>query len=169
MTDMERFNLHWLCNAVSAPVSAVELYYYDGRRKKFFLTKPSLKGQGKLELINMIDLPMQATESAVLSKRMDDIDSESSEIVELPRLNVQDKIAIQLLFLSKFPGVIHDEALRLATEKQEDVSGFVLDVVLARIDSLAPMLPYWDDFKLKTIQYYLEKFTGLIGITLKML
>jgi hypothetical protein len=34
---------------------------------------------------------------------------------------------------------------------------------------LPPMLPYWDDFKQMTIQYYLEKFTGLIGIDLKMI
>lgn len=100
---------------------------------------------------------------------MADMDSESSEIVEIPRLNVQDKVAVQLLFLSKFPGVIHEEALRLAAEKQQNVYGFVLDTILVRMDSLAPMEAYWEDFKLKTIQYYLEKFTGLVGITLKML
>jgi len=76
---------------------------------------------------------------------------------------------VQLLFLSEFPGVIHEEKLRLAAEQQQDVQGFVLDLVFDENDTLSPMAPYWDDFKLKTIQYYLEKFTGLIGIILKML
>ena len=49
------------------------------------------------------------------------------------------------------------------------MQGFVLDVVLNQNDTLEPMAPYWDDFKLKTIQYYLEKFTGLVGVTIKML
>jgi hypothetical protein len=33
---------------------------------------------------------------------------------------------------------------------------------------LLPLSGYWEDFKLKTIQYYLEKFTGIIGIASKM-
>jgi hypothetical protein len=53
--------------------------------------------------------------------------------------------------------------------KQPDKNGFVLDVVMAENVMLPPMVPYWEDFKCKTIQYYLEKFTGVIGITLKML
>ena len=117
----------------------------------------------------MIDLPVTTLEAEAPLKRLADLDTEASEFVELPRLNVQDKVAVQLLFLSKFPGIIHEEALRLAAEKQQDTGGFVLDAALVREDVLAPMAPYWEDFKLKTIQYYLEKFTGLAGITLKML
>ena len=52
---------------------------------------------------------------------------------------------------------------------EQDAQGFVLDRVLDESGMLAPMVPYWDDFKLKTIQFYLEKFTGFIGITLKLL
>jgi hypothetical protein len=73
------------------------------------------------------------------------------------------------LFLSNFPGVIHEEVLRLAAEKQRDADGFVLDVLLDKDETVTPMMPYWEDFKLKTIQFYLEKFTGLTGITLKLL
>jgi hypothetical protein len=162
MTDIERFNLFWLCRAMTAPVKSKESYYYDARTKRFFVSK--LAG-----LFDMIDLSMTAPEAEALLKRIADIGSEASEIVEIPRLNLQDKVAVQLLFLSKFPGVIHEEALRLAAEKQQDTGGFVLDTVLGREDVLGPMAPYWEDFKLKTIQYYLEKFTGLTGITLKML
>jgi hypothetical protein len=162
MTDLERFNLFWLCHAMTAPVKSEELYYYDARTKRFFAAKPA-------GLFDMVDLPLISKVSADLLMRMDDLDSEASEIVEIPRLKVQDKVAVQLLFLSKFPGVIHEEALRLAAEKQRDADGFVLDALLDKDDVLAPMLPYWDDFKLKTIQFYLEKFTGLIGIALRLL
>lgn len=161
MTDLERFNLFWLCNAMTAPLKSDASYYYDSRIKRFFTEKPS-------GLFDMVDLSLIAPVSEDLLIRMADMDSETSEIVEIPRLNVQDKVAVQLLFLSKFPGVIHEEALRLAAEKQRDAYGFVLDALLDKDDTVAPMVPYWDDFKLKTIQYYLEKFTGLEGITLKM-
>lgn len=162
MTDIERFNLFWLCHAMTAPVKGEESYYFDSQTKKFITAKPS-------GLFDMVDLPLIAPLADNIEKRMADIDSTVSEIVEIPRLNIQDKIAVQLLFLSKFPGVIYEEKLRLAAEKQLDMQGFVLDLVLNENDTLEPMAPYWDDFKLKTIQYYLEKFTGLVGITLKML
>ncbi len=162
MTDLARFNLFWLCHAMTAPLKSEELYYYDARTKRFFAAKSS-------GLFDMVDLPVIPLVAADLLERMADIDSETSEIVEIPRLNVQDKVAVQLLFLSKFLGVIHEEALRLAAEKQPDTDGFVLDILLDQDETVAPMLPYWDDFKLKTIQFYLEKFTGLTGITLKLL
>ena len=162
MTDIERFNLFWLCHAMTAPVTAEESYYFDGQTKKFFTAKSD-------GLFEMVDLPLITPLAVDIGKRMADIDSTVSEIVKIPRLNVQDKVAVQLLFLSKFPGVIYEEKLRLAAEKQQDMQGFVLDVVLNENDTLEPMAPYWVDFKLKTIQYYLEKFTGLVGITIKML
>jgi len=162
MTDIERFNLFWLCHAMTAPVTAEESYYFDGQSKKFFTARSA-------GLFDMVDLPLIAPLADDIKRRLVDIDLMSSEIVEIPRLNVQDKIAVQLLFLSKFPGVIHEEQLRLAAERQADSYGFIIDAVLDEIDVLSPMTPYWEDFKLKTIQYYLEKFTGLVGITLKML
>jgi hypothetical protein len=162
MTDIERFNLLWLCNAMTAPESAAALYYYDSRTKKFFVHKNSA-------LSDMVDLPITGPANNDLLERLGDIDSEASEIVEIPRLNIQDKVAVQLLFLSKFPGVIHEDAIRLAAEKQKDRYGFALDAILGQMETLSPMEPYWEDFKLKTIQYYLEKYTGLVGITLKMI
>jgi len=162
MTNIERFNLFWLCHAMTAPAIAEESYYFDGQTKKFFTAKSS-------GLFDMVDLPLIPPMAQDLAKRMAEIDSETSEIVEIPRLNVQDKIAVQLLFLSKFPGTIHEKRLRLAAEQQPDAYGFILDVDLDKNEVRSPIGPYWNDFKLKTIQYYLEKFTGLTGITLKML
>ena len=162
MTDIERFNLFWLCHAMAAPAITEETYYFDGQTKKFLTAKST-------GLFDMVDLPLIAPLAEDIGKRMAQIDNEVCEMVEIPRLNVQDKVAVQLLFLSKFPGVVQEDELRIAAEKQQDMQGFVLDVVLNQNDTLEPMAPYWDDFKLKTIQYYLEKFTGLVGITLKML
>jgi len=162
MTDIERFNLFWLCHAMTAPVKSEERYYYDARTRKFFAAKEAC-------LFDMVDLSIIAPIATDLSERLAAMDSEASEIVEIPRLSVQDKVAVQLLFLSKFPGVIHEEALRLAAEKQPDADGFVLDTLLDKDETVAPMSHYWDDFKLKTIQFYLEKFTGLVGIAFRLL
>jgi hypothetical protein len=160
MTDIERFNLYWLCHAMTVPAAAEEIYYYDGFTKKFFVERSGI-------LFDMVDLPIMEPDE--FEERLMVIDSEASEIVEIPRLNVQDNVSVQLLFLSNFPNIIHEEGLRLMVEKQPDRKGFLLDVLLGENDALAPMVPYWDDFKLKTIQYYLEKYTGVIGITLKMI
>ncbi len=162
MTDLEQFNLFWLCYAMTAPVAAEERYYFDGLTKLLFEDKQQA-------LFDMVGLPLSDPIAEDLKNRMDAIDAEASQLVEIPRLNVQDKIEVQLLFLSKFPNIIYEEELRLSSEQQQDAYGFVLDTLDKRNADLAPMLPYWDDFKLKTIQYYLEKYTGLIGITLKML
>lgn len=161
MTDIERFNLYWLCHAMTAPAMAKELYYYDSLTKKFFFEKSGA-------LFDMVELPMLSPQAEDLIDRLADIDTEASAIVEIPRLNVRDKVSIQLLFLSKLPGIIHEESLRISAEQQEDAPGFMLDKLEAMDPALAPMLPYWEDFKLKTVQYYLEKFTGIIGITSKM-
>jgi len=162
MTDIQRFNLLWLCYAMTAPVSAVESYYYDGESKRFFIQKPD-------GLLDMLELPLAAPESERLLKGLAAIDSERSVMVEIPRLNVQDKLAVQLLFLSGYPTIAQTEALRLAVERQEDAYGFALDQLVEQFDFVEAIPVYWEDFKLKTIHYYLEKFTGVIGITWKMI
>jgi hypothetical protein len=161
MTDIERFNFYWLCHAMTAPVAAIEQYYYDSVTKRFFVEKSGI-------LSDMLDLQLIPAQAEDLIKRLADIDTEASQIVEIPRLNVQDKVSIQLLFLSKFPGIIHEEELRLEAEQQPDARGFMLDKLEAMDPALSPMAVYWEDFKLKTVQYYLEKFTGIIGITSRM-
>jgi hypothetical protein len=161
MTDIEQFNLYWLCHAMTAPVAAVEQYYYDSATKKFFVEKSGI-------LSDMLDLQLVPAQAEGLMRRLMDIDTETSQIVEIPRLNVQDKVSIQLLFLSKFPSIILEEKLRLEAGQQPDARGFVLDKLEAMDPTLSPMAAYWEDFKLKTVQYYLEKFTGIIGITSRM-
>ncbi|UOE47898.1 hypothetical protein MTO98_26155 [Mucilaginibacter sp. SMC90] len=161
MSDIERFNLYWLCHAMTAPVAAIEQYYYDSLTKKFFVEKSGI-------LFDMLDLQLIPAEAEDLIKRLRDIDTEASRIVEIPRLNLQEKVSVQLLFLSKFQGIIHEEKLRLEAEQQKDSYGFALDKLEAMDPALSPMLEYWENFKLKTVQFYLEKFTGIIGITSKM-
>ena len=161
MTDIERFNLYWLNHAMTAPVASAERYYFDAHTKKFFTKRSGV-------LFDMVDLALTAPASERLGERLAGIDAEASEIVEIPRLNIRDKVSVQLLFLSKFPGIIHEGKLRLAAEQQQDAQGFVLDKLEAMDPVLLPLSGYWEDFKLKTIQYYLEKFTGIIGIASKM-
>ena len=120
MTDLERFNLFWLCHAMTAPVNSEESYYFDGQTKKFF-------SSGSSGLLDMVDLSLISLIAEDIGKRMADIDATASKIVDIPRLNVQDKVAVQLLFLSKLSGVVYEDALRIEAEKQQDIQGFVLD------------------------------------------
>ncbi|MGN6394720.1 MAG: hypothetical protein ACTHMI_04105 [Mucilaginibacter sp.] len=36
-------------------------------------------------------------------------------------------------------------------------------------NALNPMAPYWEEFKFKTIRYYLEIYTGLQGVASKLI
>jgi len=160
-TDIERFNLYWLSNVMTAPVASAERYYYDAHTKKLFAERSGA-------LFDMVGLALTGPAAQRLGERLAGIDSEASEVVEIPRLNVRDKVSVQLLFPSKLPGIIHEEKLRFAAEQQQDGQGFVLDKLEAMDPALLPLSGYWEDFKLKTIQYYLEKFTGITVIAPKM-
>lgn len=169
MTDLEKFNLLWLCYAMTAPSNAEETYYYDGKTKKFFYTKRSNVEGNELYIYDMLHLSITGEEAMKLSKKVEGIDSEQSEVVEIPRLNVQDKVAVQLLFLSKLSSTSYAEQLSLSVKQQSDTYGFKLDALLTDNPALHPVEPYWEDFKLKTIQYYLEKYTGVVGIGLRLI
>ncbi|MDO3641310.1 hypothetical protein [Mucilaginibacter sp. L3T2-6] len=168
MNSLQLFNLHWLCYAMTAPGNGGARYYYDGQAQKFFCTKP-VAGREEPEFFNMVDLKVDVVESFALSEKLRIMEGESSFIVEIPRLQVSDKISVQLMFLSRFPGIVHEDDIRLVVEKQADAHGFVLDKMFAKNSALNPMEPYWEEFKFKTIQYYLEIYTGLQGIALKLI
>jgi hypothetical protein len=59
MTDIERFNLYWLCHAMAAWVKSEDLYYYDARTKRFFSSRSNV-------LFDMVDLPMIDSRSRMI-------------------------------------------------------------------------------------------------------
>jgi len=141
MTESERYNLLWLVNAMTLPINYdQERYYYDGFRKEFFYIIKSVDIQFGYGILNIFDCHYSKEIGSDISVRLELINDESSEIVEIPRINVVEKIDIQLQFLSKLPGTFHHNELIRAVEQQRDVNKFVLDSALIENDNSAPMV-----------------------------
>lgn len=150
--------------AMTVPLHSAEHYFYDSITELFFYTKPLT--EGKLALYNFYGFPLSEREYADIAVRLELIDDDVCEIMEIPRINTQEKIDIQLNFLSHFEGVYYLQELITAVENQEDDYKMVLDTVLIKNDSTAPMSSYWDDFKLQTIITYASIFSSAIGLNL---
>lgn len=87
-------------------------------------------------------------------------------MVEIPRLNMDEKKSFQLKFLPKLPGTYWHNELIAAVEQQQDDHNFVLDTVLIENDNSKPMVANWNDHKLQIIFTYLSKLINAMGFKL---
>ena len=167
MNDFQQHNILWLASAITHPLHHTKRqHYYDGTLKMLF-TRVRLDYCGaKYEVRNSADHIMPEEIASDLLVRLELIDDASSKIVEIPKLNVDDKIAIQTLFLNAFEGVCYYNELSGAVKAQQDDHRFVLDTVLVENENAAPMAPYWNDYKVRTVMEYLSTFASLIDIHL---
>jgi hypothetical protein len=157
----ERLTLLWLAMAVTMPQHACERFYYDSRSKLCFSNSTTVGG---LKLVDKANMPLPVEIGSDIAVRLEWVSDQSSEIIEIPRLNVADKVDIQLHFLSNFDGVMHIQELIKAVENQKDDYKMVLDTILIENSTTAPMAYYWDDFKLSHVVTYIEMFTKAIGL-----
>jgi len=105
LTATERYNLLWLIHAMILPITYTdERYYYDVRRNDLFYTIKASGNPLSMGLFNKFHLAYSAEIASDSAVRLELINDESSEIIEIPRLNILDKVGIQLEFLSKMPG-----------------------------------------------------------------
>lgn len=135
-----------------------ERYYYDALRRDFFYIIKSVDIPSGYGILNKFDHHYSKEIENDISVRLELINDESSEIVEVPRINVVEKVDIQLEFLSKLPDTFHHNELIRAVEQQKDDYKFVLDTALIENDNSAPMIQYWDDYKLEVVFSYINSF-----------
>jgi hypothetical protein len=162
MNDVQKANILRTAMAMTAPEYANERYYYDSVTELFFYAKQI--GDNEVALYSLLDFPLSERQYGDISIRFEQVDDYDFEIVEIPRLNVSEKIEIQLDFLSQFYRVYHLEELISAVENQQDDYRMVLDTALIKNSYCAPMAAYWDEFKLKTMFDYIKHFTNSIGV-----
>jgi hypothetical protein len=166
MNDMQRHNLIWLASAMTHPTHYTRRQHYYDEVHKMFFTRVMIDYNGaKFEIRDSLDKPLVDDIASDLLVRLELINDDSSEIVEIPKLNVEDKIAIQTLFLKYFEGVFYYNEIQEAINKQQDDHKFVLDTVLIENDNAAPMTPYWDDYKLRTVMEYIQTFCLSLNIS----
>lgn len=166
MNDVQRVNILRIALAMTAPQNTTERYYYDSVTELFFYSKQI--GDNEVALYTLLDFPLSEREYGDVSVRLDQVHDNDCEIVEIPRLNVFEKIEIQLDFLSQFYRVYHLEGLITAVEEQPDEYRMVLDSALIKDINCAPMAPYWDEFKHRTVFNYIKQFTNSVGVQLSL-
>jgi hypothetical protein len=165
VTNDQKLNLLWLAMAMTVPESTQERFFYDTITEQFFYSRPLRDYPHRLDLFDTIDLHLFDKDYDDIIVRLELLNDENSEIIEIPRLNIADKIAIQLSFLSNLNGAMHLQKLITAVENQKDDFKMVLDTVLIENKNTAHISPYWDDYKLSQVLSYIEVFfrsTGLI-------
>jgi hypothetical protein len=165
MTNIQRVNLSSLALAMTAPEFANERYYYDAVTELFFYTK--YIENNIVALYTFLDHPLSERAYNDISVRLELIDEEACEIVEIPRFNVQEKIATQLDFLCNIKTAYNLNDLITAVLNQKDDYKMVLDIVLNENSDYALMVPFWEEFKLKTVFTSINRFTSKVGIELK--
>lgn len=166
MTDIQKTNLLWLAMAMTAPQSVNDRYYYDAITELFFYTKQV--GAEIVGLYSFLDYPLSEREYKDISVRIEPVNNEVCGIIEIPRLTIEEKIAIQLDFLSNRGGIYHPEELIIAVKNQKDDYRMILDTVLTENSSNAPILSQWEEFKLKAIFQYIRHFNSSIGLALSL-
>jgi hypothetical protein len=99
MTPMQQHNLLWLASAMTTPIYYLsEQHYYDNRFQVFF-TKVSYGSCGtRFDIKDVYGSIMYKELSCDISVRLELVNDDSSELVEIPKLNVKEKVAIQTDF-----------------------------------------------------------------------
>jgi hypothetical protein len=161
-TESKEYNFLWLANAMTMPVGYLkERFYYDSRGKTFFSSILN-EETNSMTYVDRLNKEVTIGYACDLSVRMEFINDDSSEIIEIPRFTVDEKISMQLEFLSKLPGTYWHNELIAVVEQQQDDHKFVLDTVLIENDKSAPMYTYWDDYKLQVTISCINKFLNLV-------
>ena len=159
LTPLGEYNLLWLINALTLPVSyADEHYYYDARRKEFFYTIKPKRNPDTVVILNASDLPYSLEVESDLAVRLDLDGNISSDIIEIPRFTAIKKIDVQLKFLSEIKQPFNRDELVNEVMDQRDDFKFILDKIFTRHYYNIPIVQYWNQYKLKMVFGYISQF-----------
>lgn len=136
-----------------------ERYYYDSRDKIFFSSV--IDSNSRMTYVDRLNNELTIGYACDLSVRLEFINDDSSEIIEIPRFTVDEKVSLQLEFLSELPGTYWHNELIQAVEQQQDDHKFVLDTVLIENDNSAAMFAYWQEYKIDITQNCFLRITNL--------
>ncbi|MBL4676729.1 MAG: hypothetical protein JKY70_11085 [Mucilaginibacter sp.] len=160
--QIDKQKVHFLEMAMTIPMYSRDRYFYDSITELFFHTK--LLTAQQVALYNFYGFPLTEREYTDVAVRMDYIDDERCEIIEIPRIGTLEKIAIQHDFLLSIKDITDIEELVTAIADQKDDFKMVLDRALTENEDTAYIAPYWDEFKLKVVLNYINSFSNTSGL-----
>ena len=166
MTDIEMFNVIWITHAMSVPSSSTERYYYDGDTHKLFYVYTPPSGIEQIIIYNSVGLSLSELEFKEIMAKLGTIDTTGSQIIEVPRFAIKDKVTIQLLFMARYSLDKYYNDFYPIISLQEDQHGFALDILLSSNEDYHLIAVLWEDFKGKRVLQYITKFANALGVQL---
>ena len=169
MTVNERFNLYWLLRAITAPCSyCLERYYYDLKRKELFSVLHLTDYSPAILILDKFSFRYPLDIEGDLAVRLELVAYRRMKIVEIPRMDITEKIDIQIQFLSMLGDKLHQQEYIKAVIHQNETHGFVLDNLLKKYDSSAPIRSYWEHIKLQVASTHIKKLILNAGIKMNI-
>jgi hypothetical protein len=130
----------WLGKAITLPENYNEAkYYYDKQQCELFVIT-----KADNTLVN------------------------SANILEIPRLSLKERIAIQMDFIHRIENFRLFDQVALEINKQDNASAFVLDNLLLSDKKLNLLIDYWAEFKVEQFNYAINDFEDEHDINLKV-
>jgi hypothetical protein len=152
----------WLERAFCEPFGRInEAYYFDRRNNEFFsvfITDYFLTDPGSTE--EFPNSPYSQEELATLSQRIDRLEDNSSFIISIPRLTIQERKEIMQLFIDK-QGFSQKNEIDAAIAGQNERTAFDFVGLLP-----TEQIEKWQQFKFNQIQMKIETFCNLNHIDL---
>jgi len=169
MTVNERFNLYWLLRAITAPCGyRLEQYYYDLKLKKLFSVLHLTDYSPAILILDKFSLRYPLDVESDLAVRLELVSYKRMKIIEIPRMDIAEKIGTQMQFLSILGDDQYQQEYIQAVIQQSETHGFVLDNLLKKHDSSAAIAPYWEHVKLQIAGMYVNKLTGNTGVKMEI-
>ncbi|MEO8949966.1 MAG: hypothetical protein ABI308_16245 [Mucilaginibacter sp.] len=157
-TDADSYNLLWLENAMTLPVGYLDQHYYLDARTNNLFALINMEENDCMTYVDRFYQELDVADANELSQRLATEDNEMSQVFEIPRFTIDEKMSLQLEFITNLPGGYHNSKLSAAVKQQPNDSSFVLDFVVGDNHNQAFIAKYWDEYKLETISRLINQF-----------
>ncbi len=157
----------WLMNAVSVPQTYfTEKYYYDYQQNELFVVN-----EDDANLLTVIenDGNSRGYTGEDIAKLTDKVSKISAGfgVIEIPRLKLEERIAIQIDFISLMENFKFFEDFSEVINQQDQTQTFALDDLLIANKSAYLFIDYWAEFKTKQLACFLNDFEDNHDINLQ--
>jgi hypothetical protein len=157
----------WLMNAVSVPQTYfTEKYYYDYQQNELFVVN-----EDDANLLTVIENEgnSRGYTGEDIAKLTDKVSKISADfgVIEIPRLKLEERIAIQIDFISLMENFKFFEDFSEVINQQDQTQTFALDDLLIANKSAYLFIDYWAEFKTKQLAYFLNDFEDNHDINLQ--
>jgi hypothetical protein len=157
--NMTETNSYWLNKAITLPLNYNQaVHYYDKKQKIFFeISKADHVVINSKSKQNFQTLYSNEEVSFLVNELLL-INSNSTNILKIPRLSIEERVAMQIEFIDNIDNLKFYNDLLINIHKQDETSSFVLDSMLKNDKKLNVFVDYWWEFKFQRLTYFINDF-----------